>query len=158
MCCEIISIADFGVFVSIEEGVEGLIHISELSMKKIENPTDIAKVGEQITAEIMNIDSKDRKIRLSKKSIESNAEKTEYASYVAKHGSARSQMADLIAAATSNGADDENAENAPDTDTSDAADTEASEPVTDVEETPVENSEEVADDTLEEKKDESASD
>ncbi len=98
---EIISIADFGVFVSIEEGVEGLIHISELSMKKIENPSEITQVGDKITAEIMNIDSKERKIRLSKKSIESNAEKTEYASYVAKHGSARSQMADLIAAATS---------------------------------------------------------
>ncbi len=111
---EIISIADFGVFVSIEEGVEGLVHISELSMKKIDNPADIVKVNEKITAEIMNIDSKDRKIRLSRRVIEGNAEKSEYASYVAKHGSARSQMADLIAAATSNDKGEEATEAAPD--------------------------------------------
>ncbi|MCB9489116.1 MAG: 30S ribosomal protein S1 [Deltaproteobacteria bacterium] len=108
---EAISITDFGVFVSLEEGVEGLVHISELSAKKVENPEEVVKVGEKVTAEIINIDTKERRIRLSIRAIADNEEKAQYADYVQKQGSTKSSMADLIAAATSK-TQDEPAESA----------------------------------------------
>jgi small subunit ribosomal protein S1 len=96
---EVIYITDFGVFVSLEDGIEGLIHISELSAKKVENPGDVVKVGQKVSAEIINIDSKERKIRLSIKSIESNEGKAEYVSYLEKQGDSKTHMADLLARA-----------------------------------------------------------
>ena len=72
---EVINITDFGLFVQLQEGVEGLIHVSELSLEKIENPRDFAKVGDKITAEIISIDPAERKIRLSVKSLREREER-----------------------------------------------------------------------------------
>ncbi|MBZ0272800.1 30S ribosomal protein S1 [bacterium] len=96
---DIISVTDFGVFVQLDDGIEGLVHVSELSAKKVEKPEDVAKIGDKLTAEIINIDTKERRIRLSVKAIESSAEKQEYAAYVAKQGSTRTSLGDLISRA-----------------------------------------------------------
>ena len=66
---KVIESTDFGVFVELEQGVEGLIHISELSTKRIEKTSDVVNIGESIEAEIINIDTKARKIGLSVKVI-----------------------------------------------------------------------------------------
>ena len=66
--------ADFGVFVELETGIEGLIHISELSEERVEKTDDVVKVGERVKARIMSIDKDDKKIALSKKNAE-NARK-----------------------------------------------------------------------------------
>ena len=60
-------IMEFGLFVELEPGVEGLIHISELSMDKVEKPEEVAKIGDVLKAEIMNVDLEARKIGLSVK-------------------------------------------------------------------------------------------
>jgi small subunit ribosomal protein S1 len=60
-------IANFGVFVELEQGLEGLLHISEISDQKIDKPEDVLKVGQELEVKILRVDSDDRKIGLSLK-------------------------------------------------------------------------------------------
>ncbi len=64
---KITKITNFGVFVELEEGLEGLLHISELSDQKIENPQDVVKPDQEIDVKILRVDIQDRKIGLSLK-------------------------------------------------------------------------------------------
>ncbi|MDR2438598.1 MAG: 30S ribosomal protein S1 [Planctomycetaceae bacterium] len=63
-------ITNFGVFISLEDDLEGLLHISELANHKVENPEDIVKVGEEIEVKILRVDPEERKIGLSRKRAE----------------------------------------------------------------------------------------
>jgi small subunit ribosomal protein S1 len=60
-------IANFGVFVELAPGLEGLLHISEISDQKIEKPEDVLKVGQEVEVKILRVDSDERKIGLSLK-------------------------------------------------------------------------------------------
>ena len=68
---EVIRIVDFGVFVKIEKNIEGLIHISELSKKRVNKIEDIVKLGDKVTADILSIDKDAKKIGLSVRLAES---------------------------------------------------------------------------------------
>ncbi len=63
-------ITNFGVFVGLENGLEGLLHISELADHKVENPEEIVKVGEVIEVKVLRVDAEERKIGLSRKRVE----------------------------------------------------------------------------------------
>jgi len=63
-------ITNFGVFVGLENGLEGLLHISELADHKVENPEEIVQVGEEIQVKILRVDPDERKIGLSRKRVE----------------------------------------------------------------------------------------
>ncbi len=63
-------ITNFGVFVGLEDGLEGLLHISELADHKVENPEEVVKVGETIEVKILRVDPDERKIGLSRKRVE----------------------------------------------------------------------------------------
>jgi len=65
----ITGITDFGVFMEIEEGIEGLVHISELAHEHIENITDHFNRGDEITAVILNIDPVEQRASLSRKRL-----------------------------------------------------------------------------------------
>ncbi|MFM2419228.1 MAG: hypothetical protein RL385_3951 [Pseudomonadota bacterium] len=80
----VISIADFGVFVELERGVEGLIHISELSDSPVDDPSKVVKEGDIIKAEIISIDPEERRIALSLKSAAQREETVEAMKYVAE--------------------------------------------------------------------------
>jgi small subunit ribosomal protein S1 len=80
-------IANFGVFVELEAGLEGLLHISEISDQKVEKPEDNLKVGQPVEVKILRVDSEERKIGLSLKRAQWAAEE------VARE-EARSQRAD----------------------------------------------------------------
>jgi small subunit ribosomal protein S1 len=67
-------ITNFGVFVSLEEELEGLLHISELAEHKVDNPEDVVKVGEEIEVKILRVDSEERKIGLSRKQADPDDE------------------------------------------------------------------------------------
>lgn len=70
---KVVSITDYGAFVSIEDGVEGLIHISDMSWtNEVKHPSRVVSVGEIITAVVLNIDKQNRKISLGLKQAESN--------------------------------------------------------------------------------------
>jgi small subunit ribosomal protein S1 len=60
-------IANFGVFVELAAGLEGLLHISEISDQKVEKPEDVLKVGQEVDVKILRVDSDERKIGLSLK-------------------------------------------------------------------------------------------
>ena len=63
-------ITNFGVFVGLEDGLEGLLHISELSDDKIENPEDLVKVGDELEVKVLRVDTEERKIGLSRRRID----------------------------------------------------------------------------------------
>jgi len=62
-------ITNFGVFVGLEDGLEGLLHISELSEDMVENAEDVVKVGDPLEVKILRVDTDERKIGLSKKRV-----------------------------------------------------------------------------------------
>ena len=64
---KVTKITNFGVFVELEEQLEGLLHVSELSDQKVANPEDVVKVGDTIDVKVLRVDSADRKIGLSRK-------------------------------------------------------------------------------------------
>jgi small subunit ribosomal protein S1 len=67
---KVTNITDFGIFVELEPGIEGLVHVSEVSSDKLDNLGTVAEVGQEIQAEVLNIDQEERKISLSMKAIE----------------------------------------------------------------------------------------
>jgi small subunit ribosomal protein S1 len=68
---KVVSISDYGAFVELEKGVEGLIHISEMSWTQhIRHPSKILSVGEMVDARVLNIDLEERKISLGLKQLE----------------------------------------------------------------------------------------
>jgi len=76
------NVTDFGVFVEVEEGIEGLVHVSELSQKRVKSAKEMYSVGETVTAVVKNIDAKNRKLGLSIKDYETTSEESSMKSYV----------------------------------------------------------------------------
>ncbi|NLW85957.1 MAG: 30S ribosomal protein S1 [Planctomycetes bacterium] len=76
VCGKVTKITNFGVFVELEDELEGLLHVSELADHKVENPKDVVKVGDEIEVKILRVDSDDRKIGLSLKRAQWAAEDT----------------------------------------------------------------------------------
>jgi small subunit ribosomal protein S1 len=66
------NITDFGMFVGIEAGIDGLVHISDLSWKKVKNPSEVFKKGQEVEAIVLNIDKKNHRFSLSTKVLEKN--------------------------------------------------------------------------------------
>jgi len=62
-------LTDFGAFVEIEEGIEGLVHVSELREERVEKPSDVLSEGDEIDVKIIDINTVDRKIALSAKAV-----------------------------------------------------------------------------------------
>jgi small subunit ribosomal protein S1 len=91
------SVADFGVFVEIEEGIEGLIHISQLSSERIDKPSSLFKVGDEVDALVVQLDPKERRIGLSIKALKAHEEREEMQEYLRReHEKARFSMEDLL--------------------------------------------------------------
>src|SRR5262249_3721771 len=59
-----------GVFVGLEDGLEGLLHISELADHKVENPQEVVNVGDEIEVKVLRVDTEERKIGLSRKRVD----------------------------------------------------------------------------------------
>jgi len=66
----VVRLADFGAFIEIEPGMQGLAHVSEITSKPIRKPSDVLKVGDNVQAVILSIDEKNRKLSLSLKDAE----------------------------------------------------------------------------------------
>ena len=79
---QVTSVPDFGVFVRIEEGVEGLVHVSQLSTERVDKPSSLFKVGDEIEAEVINLDPNERKIGLSVRALRKSEERQEMENYL----------------------------------------------------------------------------
>ena len=64
---KVTKLTNFGVFVELEPGLEGLLHISELADHKVDSPEEVVKVGDEIEVKILRVDRGERKIGLSRK-------------------------------------------------------------------------------------------
>lgn len=91
----ITKLTDFGAFVELEEGVEGLIYVSEIADHRIEKPSDILKVGDKVRAEILSIEPKERRIGLSIKQLGRTEERANYDQYVGER-SKKTSMGDIL--------------------------------------------------------------
>ena len=76
------SVTDFGVFVQIEEGVEGLIHVSQLSTERVDRPASLYKVGDEVEAEVTQVDAREKRIALSIKALRRSEERDEVDAYL----------------------------------------------------------------------------
>jgi small subunit ribosomal protein S1 len=68
------NVTEFGIFVELEEGIEGLVHISELSQKRVKTSAELYVVGDTVSAVVKSVDLSNRRIRLSIKDYESASE------------------------------------------------------------------------------------
>ncbi|MDO3379438.1 30S ribosomal protein S1 [Geoalkalibacter halelectricus] len=103
---KVTSVTDFGIFLEIEEGIEGLIHVSEISKEKVDSPKTFAKVGDELEAVVLNIDMDDRKIGLSIKKISDQKEKAEVDAYLGSQKEATSSLGALLQGAMNKAAGD----------------------------------------------------
>jgi small subunit ribosomal protein S1 len=90
------NVTDFGVFVELEEGIEGLVHVSEISKDKIKTPVGMYNVGDVITARVMNINSEDRRIGLSIKRMDMEDDHSLLSDYVNSMGPATSSFGEIL--------------------------------------------------------------
>jgi len=81
-------ITNFGVFVGLENGLEGLLHISELADHKVENAEEIVKVGDEIEVKVLRVDAGERKIGLSRKRVDWSEQEIEQAAAAASAATA----------------------------------------------------------------------
>lgn len=63
---------DFGAFVELEPGIDALLHVSQISKNHVEKPSDVLKIGEEVTAKVVDFNSDDKKISLSVKALSEN--------------------------------------------------------------------------------------
>lgn len=80
--CRIIKIADFGIFVELAEGIEGLIHVSESGVEPPVRAEDVMKIGDEVRATVTKIDTTEKKIALSIKEYNKDLERAELAEYM----------------------------------------------------------------------------
>jgi small subunit ribosomal protein S1 len=66
---KVAKLTNFGVFVELEPGLKGLLHISDLADHKVESPEDVVKVGDEIEVKVLHVDAGDRKIVLSRRRL-----------------------------------------------------------------------------------------
>jgi len=92
----ITNLTDFGIFVELEEGIEGLVHVSEISKEKIKTPVGKYNLGDVLTAKVMNINSDERRIGLSIKRLEMEDEQNLLSEYVNKMGPATSSFGEIL--------------------------------------------------------------
>jgi len=94
---KVTNITDFGIFVEIEEGIEGLVHISELSSRRVKSSSELFAVGDSVSAVVKNVDPKSRKIRLSIKDFEAGTEGHSVNSYINNKENIGSNLSQALA-------------------------------------------------------------
>ena len=77
---KVVRLAEFGAFVELQKGVEGLIHISQLSRQRVEKPEDVLQEKQEVLARILEVDAANRRIRLSLSALQPEEPGTERAS------------------------------------------------------------------------------
>ena len=69
MTGKVARMTDFGAFVELESGVDALLHVSQISKEHVEKPADVLKIGQEVTAKVVDFNEEGRKISLSIKAL-----------------------------------------------------------------------------------------
>jgi len=93
---KVTKVTDFGAFVEIEPGIEGLVHVSEMKDERVENPRDVVKEGDEIDVKVIDMDLQDRKVALSIKALNRDGGEDDYREYLRKQGDGRARLGDLM--------------------------------------------------------------
>ena len=93
---KVTNITDFGIFVEIEEGIEGLVHISEISHERITSARDIYSVGDVVSAVIKNVDTASQKIGLSIKDAKKASDEKSKKQYINNNEKVVSNLGDIL--------------------------------------------------------------
>jgi small subunit ribosomal protein S1 len=92
---KVTKVADFGAFVEIEPGIEGLVHVSELRDERVENPRDVVKEGDELDVKVIDMDPHERKVALSVKAALHEGE--DYREYMRNQQAGRASFGDVFA-------------------------------------------------------------
>ena len=93
---KVTKVTDFGAFVEIEPGIEGLVHVSELKEERVENPRDVVTEGQEVEIKIIDINTQDRKVALSMKALIGEGE--DYREYLRRQAEgSRARLGDVMA-------------------------------------------------------------
>ena len=90
------NVTDFGLFLELEEGIEGLVHISEVATEKRGNPLSRFQIDDVIQAKVLNVSREEKKIGLSIRKLEESSEKEIFKSYMESNKGATSNLGDLL--------------------------------------------------------------
>jgi small subunit ribosomal protein S1 len=90
------NVTDFGVFVELEEGIEGLVHVSEVSEEKLKTPLGRLQVGEIVSAKVLNVNPKERRIGLSIKQLEVDQEHDLVSDYLTNYKGSASSLGEVL--------------------------------------------------------------
>lgn len=80
---KVTKVTDFGAFVELETGIEGLVHVSEMSAKRVDDPRSVVKEGDTVKAEVISVDPTERRIGLSMKTVTGREETESAEEYLA---------------------------------------------------------------------------
>ncbi len=89
---KVVRIVPFGAFVEVEKGIDGLVHVSQISHEFLENPTTVLAIGQEIDAKIMKLDCAERKMTLSIKALEPKPENVERKRAKAEDGEGKEKV------------------------------------------------------------------
>src|SRR5699024_9841610 len=89
-------IVSFGAFVEIEDGVEGLVHISQIANRHIGTPDEVLEVGQEVSAKVLSVDEEEKRISLSMKEIELDEEQGDIEQYEKDDDASGFQLSDMI--------------------------------------------------------------
>jgi small subunit ribosomal protein S1 len=93
---KVIKVTEFGAFVEIDEGVEGLIHVSELSQDHVEDPHSVVKENDELEVMVLDVDPEERRIALSVKSLQLSKGEEDYQAYLRKQGDGRVSLGEAL--------------------------------------------------------------
>src|SRR5512142_1415434 len=93
---KVTKVTDFGAFVEIEPGIEGLVHVSELREERTENPRDVVKEGDEVEVKVIDMDLQERKVALSIKQLNRDGGEDDYREYLRRQGDGRARLGDLM--------------------------------------------------------------
>ncbi len=93
---KVVSITDFGAFVELEQGIEGLIHISELSDEQVKDPKDVVQVGQDVRVEVLSVDPQEKRIRLSLRAVAQKEDEAQMEQYKSSEWDGTSKLGEII--------------------------------------------------------------
>ena len=105
---KVVKTTDFGVFVELEKGIEGMIHISELSDQPVDKVTDVVKEGDEVDFVVIATDYSERKISLSRKAYLRNLQGEDLKEYIGSISEPKTSMAEAFSQAQNQQKDDGN--------------------------------------------------
>src|SRR5699024_541801 len=89
-------LVDFGAFVEVKEGVEGLVHISQIANRHVETPHEVLEVGQTVSVKVLDVDEENERISLSIKALEQEEEAKEFQKYERSDDQSGFSLSDVI--------------------------------------------------------------